>query len=207
MTRPASDARERILQAARRIFAKKGYDGARVNEIAQRAGVNKALIYYYFKGKRAILNELIQDFVGQTTQALMGFAQATGTVDDPQSEEHMQQYYGLLEANRDLLKIMLIESIKEGEGDTPIFRLIDLEPGAPLDEEKMVESLKARGFILDADREQRLVTEFFTGIVPEICFLIFRDKWSRHFDIPEAKLNELFRRAVEVTHATHHVDS
>jgi TetR/AcrR family transcriptional regulator len=204
MTRPASDAKDRILKAARALFARKGFDGARVDEIAETAGVNKALIYYYFDGKRAILDDLISGFVRQSTQALIGFAQASGPIGDPQAEAHMRQYYRLFEENRDLLKIMLIESVKEEGVDTPIFRLIDLQPDTPVDEERMVESLKARGFVLDADREQRLVTEFFTGIVPEVCFLIFREKWSRHFGVPESKLNELFRCAIEETHDTHH---
>ena len=49
------DSRERILDAARSEFAEKGFDGARVDEIAKRADVNKALIYYYFKGKDELL--------------------------------------------------------------------------------------------------------------------------------------------------------
>ena len=45
------DSKERILNVAEKIFADKGFDGARVDEIAQRAKVNKALIYYYYKNK------------------------------------------------------------------------------------------------------------------------------------------------------------
>ena len=117
----------------------------------------------------------------------------------------MQRYYRLFEENRDLLKVMLIESVKE-ERDTPIFRLIDIQPEEPVDEQQVIRDLQARGFSLDADREQRMVTEFFTGIVPEVCFLVFREKWSRHFGIPEPRLNELFRRAIQETHDTHHVN-
>ncbi|MES2532306.1 MAG: helix-turn-helix domain-containing protein, partial [Pseudomonadota bacterium] len=41
-------ARNAILAAARAEFSAKGLAGARVNEIAARAGVNKQLLYYYF---------------------------------------------------------------------------------------------------------------------------------------------------------------
>jgi TetR/AcrR family transcriptional regulator len=44
-------AREAILSAARSEFAAKGLNGARVNQIADRAGVNKQLLYYYFGSK------------------------------------------------------------------------------------------------------------------------------------------------------------
>jgi AcrR family transcriptional regulator len=64
MTKPReSDSRERILDAARSEFAEKGFDGARVDEIAKRADVNKALIYYYFKGKDELLKELMRTFL------------------------------------------------------------------------------------------------------------------------------------------------
>ena len=41
----------RILEAATGEFAERGYDGARIEAIARRAGVNKALLYYYFPSK------------------------------------------------------------------------------------------------------------------------------------------------------------
>ena len=49
----------RILTAAGRLFWKKGYLGTSIDEIAKGADVNKATIYYYFKDKASILNELI----------------------------------------------------------------------------------------------------------------------------------------------------
>ena len=55
LTAPAAGAenasRDAILAAARAEFSAKGLTGARVNEIASRAGVNKQLIYYYFGSK------------------------------------------------------------------------------------------------------------------------------------------------------------
>lgn len=41
---------EKILQAAKEVFTQKGYAAARTQEIADRAGVNKGLLQYYFKG-------------------------------------------------------------------------------------------------------------------------------------------------------------
>ncbi|HOY18340.1 MAG TPA: helix-turn-helix domain-containing protein, partial [Haliscomenobacter sp.] len=42
---------EKIVQAAKEVFTQKGYAAARTDEIAVRAGVNKGLLQYYFKGK------------------------------------------------------------------------------------------------------------------------------------------------------------
>ncbi|MGJ8455150.1 TetR/AcrR family transcriptional regulator [Pseudothermotoga sp. U03pept] len=53
-----SDARERILEAARAAFSERGFEGVSVEEIAQRAGVRKALIYYYFPSKEVLFEEV-----------------------------------------------------------------------------------------------------------------------------------------------------
>src|SRR5215217_8911748 len=50
--------KERILDAAVEVFSAKGYAGARVAEIADRAGVNKQLISYYFGGKQGLYKEI-----------------------------------------------------------------------------------------------------------------------------------------------------
>lgn len=52
--------RERILEAARVEFSKNGLGGARVNAIAERAGVNKQLIYYYFVDKERLYSEVLE---------------------------------------------------------------------------------------------------------------------------------------------------
>jgi TetR/AcrR family transcriptional regulator len=54
-------ARNAILAAARGEFAAKGLAGARVNEIAARAGVNKQLIYYYFGSKEDLYRAALEE--------------------------------------------------------------------------------------------------------------------------------------------------
>src|SRR5207237_9977589 len=46
----------RIVTAARDEFARHGFDGARVDQIARRAGVNKQLLFYYFHSKRGLFD-------------------------------------------------------------------------------------------------------------------------------------------------------
>ena len=55
------DTRARILAAARKEFAAKGFDGARVEAIARRAKVAKGLIFYYFQSKEGLFRELAED--------------------------------------------------------------------------------------------------------------------------------------------------
>ena len=46
-----SETEQRILDAARAVFIKRGTAGARMAEIADEAGVNQALLHYYFRTK------------------------------------------------------------------------------------------------------------------------------------------------------------
>ncbi|MBZ4670859.1 MAG: TetR-like transcriptional regulator [Oscillospiraceae bacterium] len=68
-----NEAKERILNAAVELFSKKGFDGARVNEIAEAAKVNKALIYYYFKNKEDILDYLVNMLLENVTSIALDF--------------------------------------------------------------------------------------------------------------------------------------
>jgi TetR/AcrR family transcriptional regulator len=53
--------RERIKAAAVEVFIEKGLDGARMQAIADRAGANKAMIYYYFHSKEALFEAVIRE--------------------------------------------------------------------------------------------------------------------------------------------------
>jgi AcrR family transcriptional regulator len=55
-----SDKREHILNVAEELFAEKGFDGTSVRDIAQHAGVNLAMISYYFGSKEKLLESLIE---------------------------------------------------------------------------------------------------------------------------------------------------
>lgn len=51
------DTRSRLLSAASRLFAEKGYDHATVRDICAAAGVNIALVNYHFKSKEGLYKE------------------------------------------------------------------------------------------------------------------------------------------------------
>jgi TetR/AcrR family transcriptional regulator len=55
------DVREKILQAAREVFIKKGYASASLREIADMAGVNKGLLHYYKWNKRKLFLSVFED--------------------------------------------------------------------------------------------------------------------------------------------------
>lgn len=64
-----ANAKERILEAARKEFAERGFSGARMEAIARGAAINKAMLFYYFSSKenlyQTILNEVMSEFFTQ----------------------------------------------------------------------------------------------------------------------------------------------
>lgn len=65
---------QKILQAAEQIFLIGGYDGARMQEIADKAGINKAMLHYYFRSKdklfERVFDEKIKDFFPKIEEQL-----------------------------------------------------------------------------------------------------------------------------------------
>lgn len=54
---------EKILDAAKTVFLAKGMDGARMQEIADEAGINKALLHYYFRSKERLFEAIFSQIV------------------------------------------------------------------------------------------------------------------------------------------------
>ena len=60
----------RIIAAAREEFSRRGFEGARVDQIVRKAGVNKQLVFYYFHSKRGLFNAVLANGASQLEQAL-----------------------------------------------------------------------------------------------------------------------------------------
>ncbi|HOI87438.1 MAG TPA: TetR/AcrR family transcriptional regulator [Lentimicrobium sp.] len=67
-----SKTEEIIFRAARKVFTRKGFDGARMQEIADEAGINKALLHYYFRNKDKLFDRVFRDVVKSTLPQLIG---------------------------------------------------------------------------------------------------------------------------------------
>jgi AcrR family transcriptional regulator len=56
---------EKIFESATEVFLKKGMDGARMQDIANHAGINKALLHYYYRTKDHLFNAVFEKIAGQ----------------------------------------------------------------------------------------------------------------------------------------------
>lgn len=78
------DNRELILETALDLFYTRGYDAVGVQEIAERSGVTKPTLYYYFKSKYGLLEQLLESrgkpFLEELTEACVYHGDVRGTL-------------------------------------------------------------------------------------------------------------------------------
>jgi TetR/AcrR family fatty acid metabolism transcriptional regulator len=102
------DKRRRIIDAAVKVFAEKGFFGSRVSEIAEAAGVADGTIYLYFKSKDDILISLFQEKMSEIVKELQ-----TILADIPDPEVKMRRYVvehlKLVARQPELMQVLTIE--------------------------------------------------------------------------------------------------
>jgi TetR/AcrR family transcriptional regulator len=76
------DRRRDILDAAEREFSRRGYAGARIEAIARCVGVRKAALYYYYPGKAALYQSVVQRVVELFTRRVGAALDAPGRFED-----------------------------------------------------------------------------------------------------------------------------
>jgi AcrR family transcriptional regulator len=75
MTRPSEITRERLLNAAERLFADRGYEATSVRAIVAKARVNQAAINYHFAGKEGLYREVLRIGFRALTEHQLGHAE------------------------------------------------------------------------------------------------------------------------------------
>ncbi len=78
----APEPKQRILNAAVSLFAQKGFAAVGVREVAREAGVNIAMISYYFEGKVGILRAILEEFFDRYQHVLSQIDFEAATVED-----------------------------------------------------------------------------------------------------------------------------
>ncbi len=101
------DKRERILRAATRVFARKGFYATKVSEVAKAAGVADGTIYLYFKSKDDLLVSLFEDRI-MLLLATMERALSERSTHEAKLRCVIELQLGLLEGERDLAEVITV---------------------------------------------------------------------------------------------------
>ena len=162
------NSKQVILEAALQDFAAHGYEGARVDRIARSAGINKAMIFYYFSSKqnlyRTVIKDALLDFIPRVQKVLM----------ESSSPERLFEslpalYIRYFSRHRQVIQMIGRELIQSPANITPIIRATFSElPMAPSEMlPQVISAWHRKGLISESDP-----VHFIFNIVPLCLFPI-----------------------------------
>lgn len=111
------NSREKILEAAIELFAEKGKHGARMEELALRAGVNKAMVYYYHTSKDLLYNEVLKITLTRIFEKIYETYEKTSLPDDPlmKVKRFLIAYFEAFSSQKNYTKIGIDAIMNEPE--------------------------------------------------------------------------------------------
>jgi TetR/AcrR family transcriptional regulator len=185
MKTKSKTTKEKILEAALHEFSMHGVAGARVDEIARSAGVNKAMIYYHFKSKEALFNELFQsemELLKQETASVLKKHESTSSMEMTQAAKEILAY---VKSKRTLLKVLISETTRQDSELPYLFQLLDVTTAIGI-ETAQKNRLKL------PEEEEPVFHEFFSGLLPLIYYTLFRHDLKKYYGWKEKTLDDRF---------------
>lgn len=167
---------EKILAAATNVFVTKGMDGARMQEIADEAGINKALLHYYFRTKErlfeAIFTQIIEFAFPKLTQILLSDIPMISKI-----EQVIDAYMNLLIKHPFIPGFLIKEMNRDPSG---LFKLVVKFGLNPMSIAGKIQEAMDRGEIVRMDPRHLAVNVvsmcvFPFAARPILSFVIFKD--------------------------------
>ncbi len=181
----SDQTREKILNAALHEFSAHGLAGARVDGIAQTAGVNKAMIYYHFANKEALFNELFQTEMELLKQEIASVLQQRDTASAADMASAIKELLGYVSSKKELLKVLISESTRQDAHLPYLFQLLDVTTAIGM------ETAQKSGQPL-LDEEEPVLHEFFSGLLPLIYYVLLRDSLKKYYGWKEKTMDDRF---------------
>ncbi|HVC86860.1 MAG TPA: TetR/AcrR family transcriptional regulator [Gaiellaceae bacterium] len=162
MAEQTVDRRRELLDAAARVFARKGFHASRVGDIAEEAGVAHGLLYHYFRSKEEVLETIFRETWGLLVVETDRIEQS----DVPLREQlfrFARYYLGSWLARPDMIRVLVREIARSPE----VGKRVDEIHRVFLGLERMIEAAKTRGEVR-ADCDPVLATWVVYGALEEI---------------------------------------
>ena len=181
------NTRESIFIAARDVFVKKGYAGARMQEIADEAGINKALLHYYFKNKETLFEMILFEAL-KTIQS--GILVVLESEMDLFEKIHFfcSRYIGFLQSNTYLVSFILHEINQDPDKLVHYFTMAGLK--APEKLMIQIEEEVQKGAIRKTDPHQMILNILSLCVFPFVARPIVKGV----FRLQDKEYNDLIER-------------
>ncbi|MCM3290426.1 TetR/AcrR family transcriptional regulator [Paenibacillus sp. MER 180] len=108
MVQDTNDVKAKILGAAKKLFARNGFEGTTVRQICEEAGVALALVSYHFGGKEKVFYALFES-------SIPNYATATYTLQDPEADfsQFIHEFVRLRQTEPELINLLQQEIIMQ----------------------------------------------------------------------------------------------
>jgi len=185
MKTKSDQTKEKILGAALHEFSVHGLAGARVDEIAKSAGVNKAMIYYHFESKEALFNELFQSEMEYLKQEITSLLQQRDTTSVTDMSLAMKGLLKYVAGKKKLLNVLISETARNDSQLPHLFQLLDVTTAIGL------ETAQKTGHRLP-EEDEPIFHELFSGLLPLIYYVLLRDQLKEYYNWKEKTLDDRF---------------
>jgi AcrR family transcriptional regulator len=178
----AEQRREAILDAALEVFARRGYNGSSIDEIANTAGVSKALIYEHFPSKRDLHVSLLERHTQEIFERLAESA-ATSDPGEVRLRAGVDAFLGFVEGRRDAFRMLFRDAVEPEVAE--IVASVQRQTAAAVAGMIATEPRTANpGETPDRDRQAiEMLSQQLTGAVQSLAIW-----WGEHPEVPREVL-------------------
>jgi len=108
---PGDSTEQKIFDAAHEVFTQKGMDGAKMQEIADLAGINKALLHYYYRTKEKLYEKVAQAIINKAVPALRQVIESELPLEE-KIRRFIETYIGIISHNT-FIPLFIISEINK----------------------------------------------------------------------------------------------
>lgn len=155
MTDEQLDTEEQIFEAASRVFQRKGYAGARMQEIADEADINKSMLHYYYRSKDKLFTQVYQREIARFFPVIFGVMDSDNPLDQ-KIEQLVDAYYSFLNDNPKMAQFIITEMNQNPQRLRDFIKGQGIHP--PQNFFKQINKAKEESRIADIAPEQLMIS-------------------------------------------------
>jgi len=184
---------EKILEAAKKVFVRKGKAATRMQEIADEAGINKSLLHYYYRSKEKLFGAVFKFAFSHFAPAMLKILDSEKNIFEL-IEAFVSKYIDIVRKNPFIPMFILNEVNKK---DTSFVSNVIRNSGINIDYfEEFVEKEKQKGLIKDIDNRQLIVNIIGLCIFPIIGrpileVIVFKDDQKAYEEFLDTRKKEV----------------
>jgi AcrR family transcriptional regulator len=155
MTNEQKATEDQIFEAAARVFQQDGYAGARMQQIADEANINKSMLHYYFRSKEKLFREVFRKEMTRFFPSLFQVLASEDTL-DKKVPQLIEAYYGFLQDNPNIVQFVIQEMNNHPDEFRSFMNEKGIHPPASFGEQ--IQEEIAQGNLDPVDPHQLLVS-------------------------------------------------